>query len=124
MAYILEVDYYNCFILKDTDSTFHVEESRIKGGYNNTAMDYGVRAHITDENYKGEEVRENTIIYSGIYNSRTGVNNTNQFPIDKSITVSLDIQQGGIYRLFAEDQALNIFQTKFSRKLKVEIPRK
>lgn len=110
MAYILEVDYFNCFILKDSNETFHVEESRIKGGYNNTAMDYGVRAHITDENYKGEEVRENTLIYSGIYNSRTGVNNTNQFPIDKAITVSLDIQQGGIYKLFAEDQALNIFQ--------------
>ena len=110
MAYILEVDYFNCFILKDADNTFHVEESRIKGGFNNSSVDYGVRAHITDDNYKEPETRENTLIYSGIYNSRTGVNNTNQFPIDKPITLSLDIQQGGIYKLFAEDQALNIFQ--------------
>ena len=110
MAYILEVDYFNCFILKDANNTFHVEESRIKGGFNNSSVDYGVRAHITDDNYKEPETRENTLIYSGIYNSRTGVNNTNQFPIDKPITLSLDIQQGGIYKLFAEDQALNIFQ--------------
>lgn len=110
MAYILEVDYFNCFILKDDQDRFHVEESRIKGGFNNSAVDYGVRAHITDDSYKGEEVRSNTLIYSGIYNSRTGVNNTNQFPIDKPITLSVDIQQGGIYKLFAEDQLLNIFQ--------------
>ena len=110
MAYILEVDYFNCFILKDDQDRFHVEESRIKGGFNNSAVDYGVRAHITDDSYKGEEVRSNTLIYSGIYNSRTGINNTNQFPIDKPITLSVDIQQGGIYKLFAEDQLLNIFQ--------------
>jgi hypothetical protein len=110
MAYILEVDYFNCFILKDDQDRFHIEESRIKGGFNNSAVDYGVRAHITDDTYKGEEVRSNTLIYSGIYNSRTGVNETNQFPVDKPITLSVDIQQGGIYKLFAEDQLLNIFQ--------------
>jgi hypothetical protein len=109
MSYLIEVKYFNSFILKDEDSTFHVEESRIKGDYNGKSVDYGVRAHITDESYE-EETRENTLIYSGIYNSRTGVNNTNQFPIDKPITLSVDIQQGSIQKLFAENQVLNIFQ--------------
>ena len=120
MAYILEVDYFNCFILKDADNTFHVEESRIKGGFNNSSVDYGVRAHVTDDNYKESETRVNTLIYSGVYNSRTGVNNTNQFPIDKPITLSVDIQQGGIYKLFAEDQILNIFQEEKVRYVPID----
>jgi hypothetical protein len=120
MAYIVEVDYFNCFILKDANNTFHVEESRIKGGFNNSAVDYGVRAHITDDNYKEQDTRVNTLIYSGIYNSRTGVNNTNQFPIDKPITLSVDVQQGGIYKLFAEDQVLNIFQEEKVRYVPID----
>ena len=109
MAYLKEIEFFNCFIIKDYDNRFHVEESRIKGDFNGKSVDYGVRAHLTDESYE-EEVRENTLTYSGIYNSRTGVNNTNQFPIDKPITLSVDIQQGSIQKLFAEDQILNIFQ--------------
>ena len=34
------------------------------------------------------------MIYSGIFNSRTGVNNTNQFSVAESITRSLDPAQG------------------------------
>ena len=109
MAYLVEVKYFNAFVLKDDNNTFHVEESRIKGDFNGKSVDYGVRAHITDDSYQPEE-REATLTYSGIYNSRTGVNNTNQFPIDKPITLSVDVQQGSIQKLFAEDQVLNIFQ--------------
>lgn len=120
MAYIIEVDYYNCFILKDDQNRFHVEESRIKGGYNNSSIDYGVRAHITDDDYAGDQHSPNTLIYSGIYNSRTAVNNTNQFPIDKPITLSVDIQQGSIQKLFAEDQVLNIFQEEKVRYVPID----
>ena len=109
MAYIIEVDYYNTFIIKDDNNKFHIEESRIKGDFNGKSVDYGVRAHITDESYE-EETRENALIYSGIYNSRTGVNNTNQFPIDKPITAAVDIQKGSIQKLYAKDKSLNIFQ--------------
>lgn len=109
MAYLKEIEFFNCFIIKDDQNRFHIEESRIKGDFNGKSVDYGVRAHLTDESYK-EETRENALTYSGIYNSRTGVNNTNQFPIDKPITLSVDIQQGSIQKLFAEDQVLNIFQ--------------
>ena len=120
MAFILEVDYFNCFILKDDQDRFHVEESRIKGGFNNVAVDYGVRAHITDDDYVGNDNSPNTLIYSGIYNSRTNVNNTNQFPIDKPITLSVDIQQGSIQKLFAEDQKLIIFQEEKVRYVPID----
>ena len=126
MAKIVPVKYYNTLIAK-YDSTasnpsgkeWHVEESRIKGGYNNKSMDYGVRAHIIDKNYDQQNLT-NTLIYSGIYNSRTSVNNTNQFPIDKPITLSVDIQQGSIQKLFAEDQVLNIFQEEKVRYVPVD----
>jgi hypothetical protein len=119
MPYIKEVKYFNCFILKDDQSRFHVEESRIKGGFNNKSVDYGVRAHISDETY-AKETRENTLIYSGIYNSATGVNNTNQFPIDQPITLSVDIQQGSIQKLFSEDEKLNIFQEEKVRYIRID----
>lgn len=119
MAYLKEIEFFNCFIIKDDDERFHIEESRIKGDFNGKSVDYGVRAHITDESYQ-EQTRENTLTYSGIYNSRTGINNTNQFPIDKPITLSVDIQQGSIQKLFAEDQVLNIFQEEKVRYVQID----
>lgn len=122
MAYIKEIDYFNCFILKGSTQhggydDYHVEESRIKGGYNEPFVDYGVRAHITDETY-AREIRPNAMIYSGIFNNRTGVNNTNDFSIGENITKAVDIQNGSIQKLYAEDTNLNIFQEeKVSRAL-------
>lgn len=112
MAKVIEVKYFNTIIVKGVNKdefTWHIEESRIKGGYNNTAMDLGVRAYTTNQDFT-EQRKANTLIYSGIYNSRTGVNNTNQFSVGENITKSLDIQNGSIQKLFSEDSALNVFQ--------------
>lgn len=111
MAYSLEIEYFNCFVLNGTDGedNYHVEEARIKGGFNENFVDYGVRAHITDSTY-GEQVRPNAMTYSGIFNNKTGINNTNDFSIGENITKAVDIQNGSIQKLFAEDTNLNIFQ--------------
>jgi hypothetical protein len=112
MAKVIEVKYFNTIIVKGVNKdefTWHIEESRIKGGYNNTAMDLGVRAYTTNQDFS-EQRRVNTLIYSGIYNNKTGVNNTNQFSVGENITKSLDIQNGSIQKLFSEDSALNVFQ--------------
>ena len=94
-----------------------IEESRIRGGYNNTSVDLGVKAYLVEDE-PNQEHRFNTMIYSGIYNSRTGVNNTNQFSIAESITRSVDPSNRSIQRLHAEDTNLIIFQeTKVSRSL-------
>ena len=50
------------------------------------------------------------MIYSGIFNSRTSVNNTNQFSIAENITKAVDIANGSIQKLYAEDTNLIIFQ--------------
>ena len=47
-----------------------VEEARIRGGYNNTSVDFGNKAYIVEED-EAQERLENTLIYSGIYNSRS-----------------------------------------------------
>lgn len=86
-----------------------VEESRIRGGYSNTEMLYGVKAYLVDVE-PNANFRTSSLIYSGIYNSRTGVNDTNVFSVGEDITKSLDPSQGSVQKLYAEDTNLIIFQ--------------
>ena len=88
---------------------WHIEESRIKGGFNEKTVDFGVKAYAVDKKYDRNH-RKNAMIYSGIFNSRTGVNNTNQFSIGESITKAVDSVYGSIQKLYAEDTNLLIFQ--------------
>ena len=94
-----------------------IEESRIVGGYNNTSVTYGVKAYINEENIV-QEHRFNTLIYSGLFNSRTGINRTNVFSIGESITRSSDPAFGAIQRTYADDNDLIVLQeNKCSRAL-------
>ncbi len=90
-------------------SDWYVEESRIRGGFNNTDVDLGVKAYIVEDENK-QNHRFNSMIYSGIFNSRTGINDTNQFSVGEEITRSLDPVNGSIQKLHAEDTNLIIFQ--------------
>ena len=127
MAAIIEVKYFNSFLLRKTvdgsgnpvwkgsnpsnvaDKNWIIEESRIRGGYNNTSVDFGAKAYLVADTNKGS-IRPSGLIYSGIFNSRTGVNNTNQFPVGEEITRSLDPSNGSIQRLHAENTNLTILQ--------------
>jgi hypothetical protein len=93
----------------DAYNSFYLEESRIRGGYNNTSVDFGVKAYLVDENPQ-QQHRQNSLIWSGIFNSRTGVNNSNQFSVGESITKSVDPAEGSIQKLHAEDTNLIILQ--------------
>ena len=153
MGAIIEVSYFNSFLLKKTvdtvptpdvpvwngsfgvptgvagstpianvtpstdGSSWAIEEARIRGGYNNTNIDYGVKAYLVEDN-PNASFRINALIYSGIYNSRTGINNTNVFSVGEDITKSVDPANGSIQKLYAEDTNLVIFQeSKVSRAL-------
>jgi len=99
------------------ETDWYVEEARIRGGYNNTNVDLGVKAYIVEDNIN-QQHRISSLIYSGVFNSRTGVNNTNQFSVADDITRSLDPSLGSIQKLYAEDTNLIIFQeSKVSRAL-------
>ena len=141
MAAIIEVKYFNSFLLRKTVTASNatppyepvwyktsglqneasrnwiIEESRIRGGYNNTSVDFGAKAYLVANTNKGS-IRSSGLIYSGIFNSRTGVNNTNQFPVGEEITRSLDPSNGSIQKLYAENTNLTILQeNKVSRAL-------
>jgi len=90
-------------------SQWYIEEARIKGGFNNTITDLGVNAHAVEEEPQLQR-RGNAMIYSGIYNSRTGVNQTNVFSVADNITKAVDPRYGSIQKLYAEDTRLIIFQ--------------
>ena len=132
MPITLEVGYFNSFYMKrladlptgngETGSTnytsptasvvqedWYIEESRIRGGYNNTSTDLGVKAYIVEDN-DAQQRRKNSLIYSGVFNSRTGVNQSNQFSVAEEITRSVDPSGGSIQKLYAEDTNLIIFQ--------------
>jgi len=99
------------------DASWFIEEARIRGGYNNTNIDYGVRAYLVDDEPNGS-TRGNALIYSGIFNSRTGINDTNVFSVGEDITKAADPANGSIQKLYAEDTNLIIFQqNKVSRAL-------
>ena len=93
----------------NSNNNFFVEESRIRGGYNNTIVDIGVLAYLAEQESL-QENRFNSLIYSGIFNSRTGINNTNQFSIGEEITKSLSPVYGSIQKLHAEDNNLIVLQ--------------
>jgi len=93
------------------DEDWYIEESRIRGGYNNTSTDYGVKAYLVEEQ-DAQTRRGSSLIYSGILNSKTGINQTNQFSVAEEITRSVDPISGTIQKLFAEDTNLLIFQER------------
>ena len=99
------------------DKSWFIEESRIEGGYNETEMLYGVKAYLVDDE-PNASFRTSSLIYSGIFNSRTGINDTNVFSVGEDITKSLDPALGSIQKLYAEDTNLIIFQeSKVNRAL-------
>jgi hypothetical protein len=96
---------------------WYIEEARIRGGFNNTSVDFGAKAYIVDD-FPRQERLISSMIFSGVFNSKTGVNNTNQFSVAEDITRTADPANGSIQKLFAEDTNLTIFQElKVSRAL-------
>ena len=99
------------YINNNTYEDWFVEESRIKGGYNNTSVDFGNKAYIVEEENR-QIRRQNALIYSGVYNAKNGINNSNQFPIGEDITRAVDPASGSIQKLHAENTNLLILQER------------
>ncbi len=92
-----------------TQSNFYLEESRIKGGFNNAQVSLGVRAYVVNQNVDAQD-KKHSLIYSGLLNTRTGFNETNVFSIADPLIRDLDPRNGSIQKLFSEDTNLNVFQ--------------
>ena len=94
-----------------------IEEARIRGGFNNTSTDYGVKAYLVNKDYVST-IRESSVIYSGLFNSDVNVNETNVFSEATNIKFVAPPEYGGIQKLYTSDTKLHIFQkNKISRAL-------
>ena len=93
----------------DEVENWFIEGSRYQEDFNAVSVDYGAKAYLK-EDFNAQEKRPNALIYSGIYNSRTGINETNVFSVGENITKAADPQKGSIQKLYAEDTNLIVFQ--------------
>ena len=98
------LDWSNCYSFGNG-----VESNRIRDDFNQTVIDKGVKASAPIEGTYEKEIRTNGLIYSGIYNSTSGINNLNQFIAAEKITKDLNPTYGSIQKLFSRNTDLIAF---------------
>jgi len=82
-----------------------VESNRIRDNFNQPFIANGVKASTVLEQEHKEERRQHGLIYSGIYNSISGTNNTNQFIQAEKITKDINPIYGSIQKLHSRSTA-------------------
>ena len=98
------LDFKNCYSFGNG-----VESDRINDDFNAPRIGKGVKVStVLDEPYK-EERRKNGLIFSGIFNSTSGVNRLNQFIQGEAITKDLNPHYGSIQKLHARNTDLIVF---------------
>tara|TARA_R110000787_G_scaffold186004_3_gene297580 strand:- start:175 stop:7914 length:7740 start_codon:yes stop_codon:yes gene_type:complete len=95
------LSYFNCYAFGNG-----VESNRVRDDFNQVMIEKGVKASTSiQEEYKVEH-RKNSLIYSGVYNSTSGINNLNQFIAAEKITKELNPTYGSIQKLHSRDSDL------------------
>ena len=115
--YPVELGWHNCYSFGNG-----LESDRIRDDFNAPTIDNGVKVSTTLDTY-GEERRGSGMIWSGIYNSTSGVNELNEFNMAESITKDLNPSYGTLQALktrdtnvvaFCEDKVFKILANKDS----------
>jgi hypothetical protein len=113
--YPIKLGWFNCYSYGNG-----VESDRIRDDYNADQIDNGVKVSTTFFGY-GKERKGSGMIYSGLYNSISEVNNLNEFNVAEKITKDLNPSYGSIQRLktrdtdvviFTEDKVLKVLANK------------
>ena len=92
------LDYFNCYAFGNG-----VESNRIRDDFNAVYIDKGPKVStVLDKPYAEEDVKGG-MIWSGIFNSNSGVNNSNQFIAAETITKKVSPIYGSIQYLHARD---------------------
>lgn len=97
----VDLDFKNCYSFGNG-----IESDRIRDDFNAPLLGKGVRVSTVLKEPYEEERRYNGLIFSGIVNSRSGINNSNQFTTAINITKDLPNTYGGIQKLHARDTDL------------------
>jgi|TARA_R100000084_G_scaffold72122_2_gene32137 hypothetical protein len=95
------LSWFNCFSFGDG-----IESDRIRDGYNKMRLSSGARVSAVLEEPFIEEHRTNGLIYSGIYNSNSNLNELNQFIAAEKITKDINPTYGSIQKLFTRNTDL------------------
>jgi hypothetical protein len=98
------LDWNNCWSFGNG-----VESDRIRDDFNAPQIDNGVKVSSGIGRQVNEERRKHGLIWSGIYNSNVGVNDTNQFIMAESITKDLNPVYGSIQALLNRNTRLLMF---------------
>ena len=98
------LDWSNCWAFGNG-----VESDRVRDDFNTAQIDNGVKASTVLAEQTREERRKHGLIWSGIYNSNSGVNDTNQFIAAEKITKDLNPIYGSIQALLNKDTRLVMF---------------
>ena len=85
-----------------------VESNRIRDDFNAVYISNGVKASSTVSEQIREEHKFNGVIYSGIINSRSSVNRSNEFNMANTITKDFLPSYGSIQKLHAWDDSMVI----------------
>ena len=93
----VELGWFNCYSFGNG-----VESDRIRDDFNAPQMDNGVKVSTTFLDY-GKERRGSGMIYSGIYNSTSGINDLNEFNMSEKITKDINPTYGAIQKLKIRD---------------------
>ena len=86
-----------------------VESNRIKDVFNKVTIGKGAVASTTIEEQYKENRRSSGLIFSGLYNSTTGLNSLNEFISAENITKDVNPTYGSIQKLFARNSDLLVF---------------
>ena len=99
----VQLGWHNCYSFGNG-----VESDRIRDDFNAPQLDNGVRVSTNLPSY-GEENIHSGLIYSGIYNSTSQVNDLNEFNMSQKITKELNPSYGSIQRLRTRDTDVVVF---------------
>jgi len=97
----ITLGYFNCFTFGNG-----VESDRVRDDFNAKRITKGVKVSSIINEESKEERRGSGLIYSGLFNSTSGVNELNQFIAGLKITKDLDPSYGTIQKLHTRDTNL------------------
>ena len=103
------IPWTNCIAtVGGSNNKIYLESINIQDKFNSTSIVKGIRVNTPETNY-AQETRKQGLIFSGLYNSRTGINELNKFNLADGITKELEPNYGSIQKLHALDTNLLSF---------------
>ena len=102
------IEFANCVASCISNGKVYLESRKIFDKFNTVEIAKGIRVNTPVARY-AEETRKAGLIFSGLYNSRTGLNELNQFSMADGITKELEPNYGGIQKLYTLDTNLIAF---------------